>query len=270
MARTADPRTVLVTGASAGIGRALADAFAGQGHDLVLVARRVDVLRDLAEELAARHGVSVTPIAMDLSVRRAAEELAVAVRQRDLHVDVLVNNAGVLEAGPFRTMDPDALHRLVMLNVAGLTQLSRVFVEPMCERGWGRILNVASVAGFQPVPGLAAYAATKAFVLSLTEAMSEELRGTGVRVTALCPGLTDTDMVGQVGAADPRVAELPRALLSSPEDVAREGVAACMRGEVIRVPGLANRLGTLWSQVQPRWLVRTLGGMVGRAMLSGR
>jgi short-subunit dehydrogenase len=265
-----EPRTVLVTGASAGIGRALAETFAARGHDLVLVARRGDVLRELAEELAARHGVAATAIPLDLSVRRAAEELLVGVRQRDLHVDVLVNNAGVLETGPFHMTEPDALHRLVMLNVAATTQLSRAFVEPMIERGWGRILNVASVAGFQPVAGLGAYAATKAYVLSLTESMSEELRGTGVRVTALCPGLTDTDMVGQVGDLDPRVGLMPRWLLSSPDAVAREGYAACMRGEAIRVPGLANRLGTLWSQTQPRWVVRTLGGLVSRSFLRER
>ena len=270
MPRSTEPRTVLVTGASAGIGRALAEVFARHGHDLVLVARRAELLRELGAELGTRHGVRVTEIPMDLSVRRAADELLVGVRQRDLHVDVLVNNAGVLESGSFRTMEPDALHRMVMLNVATTTQLCRTFLDPMCERGWGRILNVASVAGFQPVPGVAAYAATKAYVLSLTESMSEELRGTGVRVTALCPGLTDTEMVDQASTGMGRAAAVPKMLLSTPEAVAREGYAACMRGEVIRVPGLANRLGTFWSQVQPRGVVRTLGGLASRAFLTDR
>lgn len=267
---TEQKRTVLVTGASAGIGRALALEFARHGHDLVLVARRLDALRELAATVREEHGVKAVEIPMDLSVRRAAEELAVAVRQRDLVVDVLVNNAGIAESGPFARMSGDDLHRLVMLNVAGVTLLSRAFLDPMLDRGWGRILNVASVAGFQPVTGLAAYAASKAYVLSLTEALSEELKGTGVRVGALCPGLTDTDMADQIQGAASDLPEVPNVFLASPESVAREGYTACMRGEVIRVPGLANRLGTAWTQVQPRWLVRTLGGLVGRQFLSER
>lgn len=263
-------RTVLVTGASAGIGRALALEFARHGHDLVLVARRQNALRELAGTIREEHGVRAFEIPMDLSVRRAADELVVAVRQRDLEVDVLVNNAGVAESGPFARMSGDALHRLVMLNVASLTLLSRAFLDPMLERGWGRILNVASVAGFQPVTGLAAYAASKAYVLSLTEALSEELKGTGVRAGALCPGLTNTDMADQIQGFSADLPEVPSLFLASPESVAREGYAACMRGEVIRVPGVANRLGTAWSQIQPRWLVRTLGGLVGRQFLAER
>lgn len=262
-----EPRTVLVTGASAGIGSALATEFARHGHDLVLVARRVEALKALAGELSERHGVRATVIPMDLSVRRAADELAVAVRQRDLHVDVVVNNAGIAESGAFRDMDGDGIHRLLMLNVAAMTQLSRAFLPDMLAADWGRILNVASTAGFQPLPGLAVYAASKAYVLSFTEALTEELRGTGVRATALCPGLTATDMADQVSGFGNAPPELPSVLLSSPDAVAREGYAACMRGEAIRVPGLANRLGTLWSQVQPRWVVRTLGGAVGRQLL---
>lgn len=260
-------RTVLVTGASAGIGRSLAHEFASHGHDVILVARRVEALRELADDIRARHGVAATDIAIDLSVRRAADELAVAVRQRDLAVDVLVNNAGVAAAGAFSRMTGDELHRMIMLNVVGVTLLSRAFLDPMLDRGWGRILNVASIAGFQPVTGLAAYAATKAYVLSLTEALSEELKGTGVGVCALCPGLTDTDMAGQIGQLSAELPEVPSAFMSSPEQVAREGYVACMRGEVLRVPGVANRLGTAWAQVQPRWLVRTLGGLVGRQLL---
>ncbi|HSG88497.1 MAG TPA: SDR family oxidoreductase [Pseudomonadales bacterium] len=267
---SADARTVLITGASAGIGKALAHVFAAHGHDLVLVARRVELLRELAVELRERHGVRVFDIPLDLTVRRSADELMVAVRQRDLHIDVLVNNAGVAESGAFSEMEGDALHRLVMLNVAGPTQLSRVFLPAMLEAGWGRILNVASVAGFQPVPGLAAYAASKAYVLSLTEAMTEELRGSGVRVTALCPGLTATDMADQIAEIGPAAPELAGLFMASAEDVAKEGYAACMRGEAIRVTGMANRLGTLWSQVQPRWVVRTLGGLVGRQLLARR
>ncbi|MEE4360215.1 MAG: SDR family oxidoreductase [Pseudomonadales bacterium] len=262
-------RTVLVTGASAGIGQALARQFAAAGHDLVLVARRADALRALAEELRARHGVRAVDLPLDLAQARAADALLVALEQRQLSVDILVNNAGVLEAGAFRLANPEDLERMIQLNVSALTLIARALLEPMVSRGWGRILNVASVAGFQPVPGLATYAATKAFVLALTEAMSEELKGTGVTVTALCPGITDTEMAQRVNDVNPALA-IPPAFMSSVEAVAREGFEATMKGEVIRVPGLANRLGTLWTQVQPRWLVRTLGGIVGRRLLADR
>ncbi len=265
-----DSKTVLITGASAGIGRALAETFAAHGHDLILVARSVDKLRTLATDLTARHGVRAIDIPLDLSVRRAVPELMVAVRERGLEVEVLVNNAGVLEAGAFRHMDADALHRLVQLNMNALTQLSSACLPAMVQRGWGRVLNVASVAAFQPVPGLAAYAASKAYVLSLTEALNEELRGSGVCITALCPGLTDTDMVQQSSGINPDLPPVPSLLLASVERVAREGYQACMRGETIRVPGWANRLGTFWSQLQPRWVVRTLGGLIGRQLLKER
>jgi short-subunit dehydrogenase len=269
MAASDVPRTVLVTGASAGIGRALARAFAAAGHDLVLVARRGDVLRALAEELRAAHGIRACDVPLDLTAPGSVDALLTALAERRLAVDVLVNNAGVLEAGAFRMTEPEALARMVELNVGVPTLLTRALLDPMLARGWGRVLNVASVAGFQPVPGIGAYAATKAYVLSLTESLAEELRGTGVCVTALCPGLTDTDMAQQVGRVNPGL-QIPRALLADVDDVAREGVAACLRGEVLRVPGLANRLGTLWSQLQPRWLVRTLGGVVGRRLLADR
>lgn len=263
-------RTVLITGASAGIGRALAAEFASHGHDLILVARSVDALRDFAAELGTLHGIRAVDIALDLSSRRSASELELAVKQRDLSVDVLVNNAGVLEAGAFRLTEPDALYRMLQLNTQTLTQLTRLFVGPMVDRGFGRILNVASVAAFQPVVGLAAYAATKAYVLSLSEALNEELRGSGVSVTTLCPGLTNTDMAAQASQLNPDLPAIPPMLLSSVDSVAREGYRACMRGEAVRVPGLANRIGTFWSQVQPRWVVRTLGGLMGRQLLKER
>ncbi len=263
-------RTVLITGASAGIGRALADEFAAHGHDLILVARSVDKLRELAFELSGRYGVRAVHLPFNLSKRRSASELALAVRQRDLNVDILVNNAGVLTAGAFRRMDPDDLHRMLQLNAGALTQLTHAFLTPMVERGYGRILNVASVAGFQPVPGLAAYAATKAYVLSLSEALNEELKGSGVSVTALCPGITDTDMAQQAQQLNPDLPELPPLLLSSVRSVARDGYRACMRGEAVHVTGIANRIGTFWSQVQPRWVVRTLGGLIGRQLLKDR
>jgi short-subunit dehydrogenase len=163
----------LITGASAGIGEALAGQFAGHGHDLVLVARSVDKLEALADALTAGHGVDVAVYPADLSKRGAAGKLFRALQDDRLAVDILVNNAGVLQHGRFVEMPPAEHQRIVQLNIAALSDMLAWFLPPMVERGGGRILNVASVAAFQPVPSLATYAATKAFVLSLSEALEE-------------------------------------------------------------------------------------------------
>jgi hypothetical protein len=134
----------------------------------------------------------------------------------------------------------------------------------MVERGFGRILNVASLAAFQPVPSMAAYAASKAYVLALTEALSEELKGSGVTVTALCPGITDTDMASEIQAGSATAAKLPKQLVSDPADVAAEGYKALMAGRVVLVPGLPNQLTAAWSQVTPRWLTRYVTGLAMR------
>ena len=184
--------------------------------------------------------------------------------EQGLRVDILVNNAGVLISGAFKAQETRRVLELVQLNVAALTALTSLFLPPMLERRDGRILNVASVASFQPVPMLGVYAATKAYVLSLTESLSEELRGSGVTITALCPGMTDTSMVR--GSDMGSRFEIPPMMLSSPEEVARAGYRALMAGRTIEVPGFANQMATNWVQTQPRWLVRALGGMMGRGL----
>ena len=143
------------------------------------------------------------------------------------------------------------------MNILALARLTRHYLPTMISKGSGRILNVASVAAFQPVPSMSLYAASKAFVLSLTESLSEELKGTGVSVTALCPGLTKTEMVSQLQAQD-----IPPFLMSSTDQVAKEGFDALMAKEVIRIPGLANQAAVTWAQHQPRWLIRGLGGIL--------
>ena len=251
------PATVLVTGASAGIGAALAAQFACHGHDLVLVARRVERLEAIAEQLRSGHGVRVEVIGQDLAVPGAASAVHEATGARGLQVGVLVNNAGVAPSAAFKHMAPEALEALLRLNVETLTLLTARYLPAMLAAGYGRILNVASVAGFQPVPSMAAYAASKAYVLSLSEALAEELQGSGVRVSALCPGLTRTDSaLVDTG--------LPAFLVSEADEVARQGYRACMAGEPVCVPGMANQIGTLVSQTQPRWLVRAIGGLLGR------
>ena len=257
-------KTALITGASSGIGEALAACFAKDGFDLVLVARSADKLTALAGKLAAAHGIHVRVEPADLSLPGAAEALAAALRRKKVGIDILVNNAGVLEHGAFAEMPPARHQELISLNVAGLTAMLAHFLPTMVERGQGRILNVASIAAFQPVPSLATYAATKAYVLSLTESLAEELKGTGVSITALCPGVTATNMISTVQAANARMAQMPGFLVGDAAAVAAEGYAACMKGEVIRVPGVVNQAMTLASRAAPKWLLRRIYGSLGR------
>ena len=249
---------VLVTGASAGIGSELARAFASRGCDLILAARNEGALTALASELAAAHAVRAKTMRVDLSLPGAAEAIAGALKGAGVEVGVLVNNAGVIFEGDFADIALDDHLRLLQINIVALTSLTRLFLPPMIERGAGRILNVASIAAFLPIPEIAAYAAAKAYVLSLTEALSEELRGTGVTATALCPGFTDTAMVRRSELGKP----YPASMIMSPKAVAERGCAACLKGETICVPGLGNRLLSGGAQFLPRKIVRALGGAV--------
>jgi uncharacterized protein len=260
--------TVLVTGASSGIGEALAKCFARGGHRLVLVARSADRLAALAEALKRDFGVTAAVLPADLSQPGAADRLAATLRRRRIAIDILVNNAGVLEHGAFVKIAPARQRELIALNIGALTDLLGAFVPAMVARGSGRVLNVASIAAFQPVPGLAVYAATKAYVLSLTESLAEELRGSGVTVTALCPGITATPLVANALEGDARLAErLPGFLVGAVDAVAEEGCRACLAGEAICVPGLANRATTLAGRALPKWLLRRIAGVLGRSAL---
>jgi hypothetical protein len=257
----------LITGASSGIGEALARCFARHGHPLVLVARRAGTLRRLASSLSAEFGVPAVALPADLSRAQAAAALAATLKRRRLTIDVLVNNAGVLEAGPFARMPARAHRQMIDLNVAGLTAMLAQFVPGMVRRRRGRVLNVASIAAFQPVPALATYAATKAFVLSLSESLAEELRDSGVTVTALCPGITATAMLGRAARAHARLARLPAVLVGDVDAVAAEGYRACMAGEVVAVPGVLNLATMAAARAAPKWLVRRVAGALGRSLL---
>jgi short-subunit dehydrogenase len=256
----------LVTGASSGIGEAIAGELAARGYDLVLVARRVTRLRALAKSLAREHGVETHVLTADLLEPDAAAALLAQVEERGLTIDILVNNAGVLETGPFTAIDPALSRRMVDLNVGGLTDMLTHFVPGMRERG-GRVLNVASIAAFQPVVGLGVYAATKAYVLSLSEALSEELRGSGVSVTALCPGLTATAMVDHARDDSALFQRLPEFLIGDAQEVAREGVEGMLSGEAIVIPGAVNQATTLLTRRMPKWLYRRLSGALVRSYL---
>ncbi len=256
-----DKPVALITGASAGIGYELAKVFAENGFDLIVSARRSERLRELATTLAPLCRVDV--VAVDLSQARGPAKLLAEVALLGRPVEVLVNNAGVAASGPFQSLTRAQVRAMLQLNIRALTELTYELLPGMIERGSGRILNVASVASFQPVPGLSLYGASKAFVLSLTESLSEDLSGTGVKVTALCPGPTRTEMV-----ADIQSMELAGPFMADARQVAQEGFRACMNGEVIRIPGLMNQAMVTWSQFQPRWLVRLLSGLAARNTLN--
>jgi uncharacterized protein len=257
---------VLITGASSGIGEALADCFAKQGFNLVLVARSADKLKDLAKQLTLTYGVKTWVAPADLSQPDAAQKLAAAMKRARRPIDVLVNCAGLLHHGGFVDMPASHHHAMIDLNITGLTSMIAHFSPPMIARGYGRILNVASIAAFQPIPSLATYAATKAYVLSLTESLSEEFKGTGVSITALCPGITATNMLTGAKAESNQLNKLPGFLIGDAKVVAKEGFDACMRGEVIKVPGAINLATILAGRATPKWLLRRLSGAMVRSL----
>ncbi len=260
------PQTALISGASSGIGEAMAHCFAKAGYQLVLVARSTDKLKALAKELGDSYGVKVWVTPADLSQPDAAQTLAAAMKRAKRPIDILVNSAGVLQQGAFVDMSQSKLHSMIDLNISGLTAMVAQFAPPMVARGYGRILNVASVAAFQPVPTLAVYAATKAYVLSLTEALSEEFKGTGVTITALCPGITATAMLSGAAEGNAAISKLPSFLIGDAHDVAQQGFDACMAGQVIRVPGAVNHAAITAGRATPKWLLRTVGGMLMRRL----
>ena len=254
----------LITGASSGIGAALARVYAEERHNVILVARREQKLQALAEELRDKN-VEVHVIPMDLSLKKSARQLFKAVQQLDVHVDVLVNNAGFTYLGRFVDMDLDAAEDMMQLNLGTLVALTHLFARPMIDAGEGQILNLSSTTAFQPFPGHALYAAGKAMILSFSEALFEELKGTGVSVTVLCPGPTESEMIDAVRAESNLKA--PSFLVADARAVAKEGFDAASRGDALCVPGLGNQISTMMVQHPARWFVRTMFGFMGRKMI---
>jgi short-subunit dehydrogenase len=242
----------LVTGASSGIGRELARLAAKDRLDLILVARRRERLQELAGELSARYGVTVEIVAADLAAPGSAERVFQTACARTGGVDVPVNNAGLGVHGLFAETPLERELDTIRVNVLALTELTKYCVPGMIERGRGRIVNVASTAAFQPGPLMAVYYATKAYVLSFTEALAEELTGTGVTATALCPGPTLTEFQEKAGFGDVPLFRGP--LVWDAASVARVGWNGAKRGKRVVIPGFANRVLALGARLSPRRL----------------
>jgi len=244
--------SVLVTGATSGIGYALAKLFARDGHDLVLVARSRERLEEIGKELGGPAGIAPKLIPKDLSRPRAAEEIFDELRRASIPIGVLVNCAGFGTYGPFVETDIVAEREMMELNMVALTELTKLAVRQMIRRGEGRILNVASTAAFQPGPRMSVYYATKAYVLSFSEALSNELGGTGVTVSTLCPGPTRT---GFGGRARMERARVYRTGVMDAAVVAEAGYRGLKKGRAVIVPGLRNKLMALAARLGPRRLV---------------
>jgi uncharacterized protein len=247
----------LITGASSGIGLALARVFAREQYDLILVARREDKLRSLQRELSEQYGVKVTVLSHDLSEKDAPQKLFDQVQQQNLSVDVLVNNAGYGDYGEFASSDWQKLQGMILLNVLALTHLSHLFLPAMVARGRGKILNVSSTAAFQPGPMMAVYFATKAYVLSLSEAIAAETEEAGISVTVLCPGPTQSNFIELANMDRMALAnKASQERLPTAAAVAEFGYAALQKNQVVAVHGFSNKLLTFSTRIMPRGLLR--------------
>lgn len=240
MAGKGTGQTALVTGASGGIGLDLAECFARDGYDLILAARSEGALKQEAERLAKQYGVGAVPIAIDLEVQGAGRRLADEVRARGLAVDVLVNNAGYGSAGAFDGSDERSQLGMIDLNVRALVELTHAFWPQMLARKRGGVLNVASTAAFQPGPLMAVYYASKAFVLSFSEALWREAQGTGVHVSCLCPGPTASRFRERAGTGKTRLTTLGTPVTSM--SVAEEGYRAFQANQRVAITGARNRM----------------------------
>jgi short-subunit dehydrogenase len=245
-------RTAVVTGASSGIGAEIARDLARRGHQVTLVARTVSKLDELAAEIAAAGG-RADVITADLTDRQARAALLDQVTALGLVPDILVNNAGFSTLGPVAKADPEEEMRMVEVDVVSVVDLCTRFLPGMVERGRGAVLNVASTAAFQPLPGQAGYGAGKAFVLSYSQSLAGELRGSGVTATALCPGPVDTGFGAAAGfSKEDAENALPAVMWVPATEVAKVGVDGMAKGRLVVIPGLANRVGAALSQVAPR------------------
>jgi uncharacterized protein len=251
-------RRAAVTGASTGIGRAFSERLAQEGWDVCVVARSTRRLEALAKRLRSEHETHVQVVTADLTDPVALRALERRLA-RDARLDLLVNDAGMGDFGAFESRDPDVADTEIRLNVLAVVRLTHAALRGMLRRGRGAIINVSSTAAFQPFPYAAVYGATKAFLNSFTEALHEELRGSGVRAQSLCPGLTHTEIFTKAGAD---VSGLPSFLWMNPEDVVAESLSALERGTVLCVPGFSNRALTSLTRLVPHEVTRRVAGVL--------
>ncbi len=244
--------TALVTGSSSGIGYQLAKLFARDGHNVVLVARSEGSLQRVAAELRGSYGVTVSIVAKDLSQSNSPDELYAELKNQSITVDFLVNNAGYGIYGAFGQSELGADLNVLQLNVVSLTHLTRLYLKDMLERGAGKILNLSSTAAFEPGPFMAIYYATKAYVQSFSEAIADEVRGSGVTVTALCPGPTQTGFQKKAAVEDIKLVSGP---IMDAATVAKVGYRAMMQGRPVVIAGLRNQIMALGAKFGPRSVV---------------
>lgn len=255
-----NPPTTLITGASGGIGYELVKLFAQDHHNLVLVARHGPRLAQVADELQRQFEITVRTFALDLTDPAAPQALFAQLQSDGVAIDILVNNAGYGKFGEFADVPLEESLGQVQLNVAALTHLTRLFLGPMLQRRSGRIMNVASTAGFQPGPLMAVYYATKAYVISFSEALANELAGKGITVTCLCPGATETGFAGRAGNDESRLFKKLRPM--DAKTVARAGYHGLLKGRTLVIPGFRNWLVAESVRVSPRKLVTAISRWV--------
>ena len=259
MAFSNNRQTVLITGPSSGIGLELARLFARDGYNLILASRNIEKLNQIAAELISGQNVEIKIIAKDLSLPASPREIFSELSREAISVDILVNNAGFGIYGAFSKIDLNRSLDMLQINMLAVTQLTRLFLPEMLEKKSGKILNVASTAAFQPGPFMAGYFASKAFVLSLSEALANELEGSGVTVTALCPGPTATEFQRISNTEDIRETKIG---MMSAQKVARIGYRELMRGKTLVIPGLMNKLAACAVRFLPRKVVTRLARWV--------
>ncbi len=247
--------TVLITGASSGLGMGLAKLFAADGSDLVLVARREDRLIELANELKAEHGIEVHVLPKDLSKKSAPKEIFGHLKKEKIQIDVVVNNAGFGNKGTIAELDADLQMDMLQVNAAALTHLTSLFLPGIVERGYGGILNVGSLAGFQPGPNLAVYYATKAYVLSYTEALAEEITNPNIKISCLAPGPVRTEFGEKSDLEDSLLFKMS---LLDMEPVVEAGYQGFRKGKTIVIPGIKQQIVPFLNRFTPRILVRKI------------
>ncbi|MCX5827533.1 MAG: SDR family oxidoreductase [Deltaproteobacteria bacterium] len=252
-------KTALITGASSGIGRELARIFAAEGYNLVLIARREERLQELSRELQKTPGIKILIIAKDLSIPASPEEIFREIKDRNMHIDVLVNNAGSQVYGLFAETDWCRELNLIQTNLVSLTHLTKLFVTDMVKNGGGKILNVGSTGSFMPAPRNAIYCAAKAYVLNFSLGIAKDLEGTGITVTTLCPGATKTEFAGKANMENTLLFKM---MVMDAVTVAKAGYKALIKGKEVVVPGIANKLTVLLARFLPRRVILGIGNII--------